>query len=109
MPRKAGWCSCAGSAGARTGLDQRGGVLAVLGDVGRLAGDRQSGGRLFAHAGRLGPHAGRGARGGRLVLLAPGDDPLAGVDPDDASVFRALLGDLAPWLDRPGDGAPASR
>jgi glutamate synthase domain-containing protein 3 len=83
-----------GSAGARAGLNQRGGMLVVLGAVGRLAGDRQSGGLLFAFGDRIGPHAGRGARAGRFVRLTPGDDPTAGLDPDDASIYRSLLGEL---------------
>lgn len=79
-----------GNAAARAGLNQRGGVIVVLGAVGRLAGERQSGGLFFARGGQLGPHAGRGARGGRLVRLGPAGNDLAGVDHDAAEVFRTL-------------------
>jgi glutamate synthase domain-containing protein 3 len=85
------------SAGARAGLGQGGGVLAVFGAAGRLAGERQSGGRLFVYEAALGPHPGRGQRGGRLIRLPTGDDPLAGVDPDDAAIFRGLLQELRTW------------
>ncbi len=57
----------AGSTGHRAGLAQSGGILAILGSTGRLACDRQSGGRLFLPNGSIGPHAGRGRRGGRLI------------------------------------------
>ena len=61
----------AGSSGHRAGLGLAGGSLVLLGAVGRLAGERQGGGRLWAVDGQLGPHSGRGRRGGRLVLDRP--------------------------------------
>lgn len=87
-----------GSAASRAGLNQRGGVIVVLGAVGPLAGERQSSGHFFARGDRLGPHAGRGARGGRLVRLAAEGDGLAGIDQEDAMVFRKTLEACAPWL-----------
>ena len=93
MPRRAASCSSPGRRVPAAGLNQHGGVLAVLGAVGRLAGDRQAGGRLFAFDDRIGSHAGRGPAG-RLIRLTPGDDPMAGIDPDDAAIYRALLGGL---------------
>ena len=84
-------------AGARAGLNQRGGVLAILGPVGRLAGERQAGGLLFAFRDQLGPHAGRGGRGGRLLRLiseSVGDDP---VEAGDLETFRAVLLDFSRW------------
>ncbi|WP_435016279.1 glutamate synthase [Tundrisphaera sp. TA3] len=87
-----------GPIGHRAGLDQAGGTFAALGPVGRLAGERQSGGRLFLVGGRVGPHAGRGQRGGRRIEL-----PLdAGAGPEDRAAWDEVL-DLAPeW---PGPAA----
>jgi hypothetical protein len=64
--------------------------------VGRLAGDRQSGGWFFAGRGLVGPHTGRGRRGGEFVLF----DPSAGsrVAGAEADVLQAVLRDAAPWL-----------
>jgi methylamine---glutamate N-methyltransferase subunit B len=94
----------AGNAGHRVGLGQRGGIIVVLGTLGRLAGERQAGGRLFAYSDRLGPHAGRARRGGVFHRL--GNEDLAASDPalfpEDAEVFRRLLGDAGPWL---GEGS----
>jgi methylamine---glutamate N-methyltransferase subunit B len=64
-----GLAMAVGDAGPRAGLCQRGGELVLLGNVGPMAGELQSGGRLFAHGHRLGPHAGRGRRGGTFVRL----------------------------------------
>jgi glutamate synthase domain-containing protein 3 len=80
-----------GDAGHRPGLMQSGGSLVVLGTLGRLAGERQSGGLLVARRGRLGPHAGRGRLGGRVILLEPGQDlPTA-----DPAALEAALRSLA--------------
>jgi methylamine---glutamate N-methyltransferase subunit B len=83
-----------GSAGHRAGLAQSGGTLAILGDIGRLAGDRQSGGRLFSPRGQLGPHAGRGRRGGRLIQ----GPHSVGFDPDDSRAWLEVGGFIAPWI-----------
>jgi glutamate synthase domain-containing protein 3 len=80
----------AGAAGHRAGLAQSGGTLAILGPTGRLAGDRQSGGWIFLPSGVVGPHAGRGRRGGRLIERF-GPDVL---DPADSEAWRGVL-DLA--------------
>ena len=77
----------AGSTAHRAGLAQSGGILAILGSTGRLACDRQSGGRLFLPNGRLGPHAGRGRRGGRLIESLEMDR--LGVE--DARAWRSVL------------------
>jgi hypothetical protein len=82
-----------GSAGHRAGLAQSGGSLTILGSAGRLACDRQSGGRLFLPGGTLGPHAGRGRRGGRLIDRFGS----AQLDAEDAAAWRAVL-DLAEGL-----------
>jgi methylamine---glutamate N-methyltransferase subunit B len=82
-----------GPAGHRAGLAQSGGTLAILGPVGRLAGDRQSGGRFFIPGGVLGPHAGRGRRGGVFFDRIGPESP--GVA--DANAWRAVL-DLAEGL-----------
>ncbi len=58
-----------GGAGHRAGLLQSGGVLIVAGEVGRLSGDRQAGGCVLYASGRVGPHRGRGRRGGRMIAL----------------------------------------
>ncbi len=79
-----------GDAGHRAGLMQSGGSIVLLGTVGRLAGERQSGGLLVAHGDRLGPNAGRGRLGGRLVRLAP-DHALP---TDDLDAFEESLRSL---------------
>ena len=88
----------AGSSGHRAGLGLAGGSLVLLGAVGRLAGERQGGGRLWAVDGQLGPHAGRGRRGGRLVPIAPEGDGTSGMEPGDAEAFSSLMRAFAPWL-----------
>ena len=85
----------AGPSGHRAGLAQSGGTFAILGKTGRLAGDRQAGGRLFVLRGQLGPHDGRGRRGGRLIELP---DP-TGLDPDDLSAWREVVEFVAPRVD----------
>jgi glutamate synthase domain-containing protein 3 len=87
-----------GAAGPRAGLGQRGGNLALLSDVGQLVAERQSGGRIFVFTNRLGKHAERGKRGGRLIRLASSGDPLAAVDTTDATAFRELERTLQPWV-----------
>lgn len=62
-----GTIAVGGSVGSRAGLRQRGGLLVIAGSVDRLAGDRQSGGLLIAPSGPVGPFAGHGRTGGRLV------------------------------------------
>jgi glutamate synthase domain-containing protein 3 len=98
----------AGSAGPRAGLAQRGGELVILGRVGPLAVERQAGGTVFASAALLGPHAERGRRGGRLVRLAAGDNPLATLEPGDAESLRRLARELAEWVALPGAAPPRS-
>jgi glutamate synthase domain-containing protein 3 len=95
----------AGSVGPRAGLNQRGGDLVLLGDVGPLAAERQSGGRVFVFDRRLGPHAERGRRAGKVVRLAIEADPLVNLDAEDASTFRAIACVLRPWLVLPGTEA----
>jgi glutamate synthase domain-containing protein 3 len=89
----------AGAAGARAGLNQRGGDLAVLGAVGRLAGERQQGGRLFVRDDRLGPFAGRGRQGGRLIRLPVGEPEaqLSTLDRDDRAALEAMLAECRRW------------
>lgn len=84
-----------GSTGHRSGLAQTGGTLAILGKTGRLTGDRQSGGRLFVCRGQLGPHAGRGSRGGRLIEL-PTDGEL---DSEEALAWSEVVEHISPWID----------
>jgi glutamate synthase domain-containing protein 3 len=83
----------AGAVGPRAGLNQRGGLIVVLGAVGRLAAERQAGGLFFARDDRLGPYAGRAARGGRLVRLGR-----ESTRPDDADTLRGVLAACAEWL-----------
>jgi glutamate synthase domain-containing protein 3 len=83
-----------GSTGHRTGLALSGGTLAILGKAGRLAGDRQSGGRLFVRRGQLGPHPGRGRRGGRLIEL-----PDPGLDAEDSLAWRETVRFASTWID----------
>jgi methylamine---glutamate N-methyltransferase subunit B len=81
-----------GSVGPRAGLNQRGGLIVALGAVGPLAAERQAGGRFFAFDDQLGPHAGRGRRGGTFGRFVPGAEPPRGIDPEDlASYFEAGL------------------
>ncbi len=84
----------AGAAGHRAGLAQSGGTLAILGPTGRLAGDRQAGGRLFVVRGQVGPHAGRGRRGGRLIEIPPID----GLSDDDIEAWREVADLAGPWI-----------
>ena len=83
-----------GAAGHRVGLAQSGGTLAILGSTGRLACDRQAGGRCFLVRGQVGPHAGRGRRGGRLIELP---DPI-GFDPDDVLAWQEVVELVGPWI-----------
>ena len=89
-------------AGPRAGLRQSGGDLVLLGHVGPLAGECQSGGRVFAFADRLGPHAGRGTRGGRFIRLGsgPGGSPDAGrpITTPCSSVLEPVRAWLPPAL-----------
>jgi glutamate synthase domain-containing protein 3 len=80
-----------GDAGHRAGLLQAGGLLIVLGATGRLTAERQSGGFFVAHEGRLGPHEGRGRRGGSLFLLGPDRPP----PPEVAETVDSALSLLA--------------
>ena len=83
------------SAGPRAGLNLAGGTLALLGPTGQLVGERQSGGLIYARAAGLGPHPGRGRRGGRLIPIGPAReaDPAGEVD----ALHDAVRG-LGPWL-----------
>ena len=92
----------AGSAGPRAGLGQRGGSLILLSDVGQLVGERQSGGRIYVFGPRLGKHTERGRRGGQVLRLASPGDPLAALDPAEATAFRELGRSLLPWVILPG-------
>ena len=85
----------AGPGGHRAGLGQLGGVLALLGPVGRLACDRQAGGLVFARRGQVGPHPGRGRRGGRLIEL-PAEGPL---DPEAERAWAEVAAVASPYLD----------
>ncbi|MDR3633309.1 MAG: glutamate synthase [Isosphaeraceae bacterium] len=87
-----------GDAGTRAGLNQRGGVIVVRGTLGQLAGERQQGGLFFAYDDRLGPHAGRGASGGHLVRLRPGEGGPEGGDETESEVLRNLLAAILPWI-----------
>jgi methylamine---glutamate N-methyltransferase subunit B len=98
-----------GDAGPRAGPNQSGGLLFLCGDVGPLAAERQSGGLIVAFAGSLGPHSGRGRRGGRLLTIP---------DADAEPTLRLLWKEHEPWLpvfeerigrlDHPGQVNPAS-
>jgi glutamate synthase domain-containing protein 3 len=78
-----------GDAGHRAGLMQAGGLLVVLGATGRLAAERQSGGLFVAHEGRVGPHEGRGRRGGRSLLI--GADRALPAEVDEAIRLATAL------------------
>jgi methylamine---glutamate N-methyltransferase subunit B len=85
--QRGGMIVAAGAVAARAGLCQQGGDLLLLRRTGPLAGERQSGGCLFLQESLAGPHAGRGARGGRRIDL---DSCLAGrvkLLPDDQLVL----------------------
>ena len=84
-----------GPTGHRAGLGQSGGTLVVLGSTGRLPADRQTGGRFFVDLARLGPHPGRGRRGGRLIELPR----LGGLTPDDAEAWREVTEAASRWLE----------
>ncbi len=79
-----------GSVGHRAGLMLSGGSIVMLGPVGRLAGERQRGGTIVAYDDHLGPHAGRGRTGGRLLRLSTGQElPI-----DDPDALDAMLRSL---------------
>jgi glutamate synthase domain-containing protein 3 len=87
----------------RAGLCQQGGDLVLLGRSGPLAGERQAAGRLFLRKSLTGPHAGRGAQGGKQLDLDP---RLAGhgkFSPDDQLVLDEAT-KLAGALDLPPSG-----
>lgn len=62
-----------GTAGHRTGLMMSGGTLIVRGGAGRLVAERQSGGTVFIPASIEAFHDRRGASGGRLIRVSPGE------------------------------------
>jgi glutamate synthase domain-containing protein 3 len=65
-----------GPVGPRAGLNQRGGRIVALGPVGPLAAERQAGGSFLVHEDRLGPHSGRGRRGGQIIFMIRGAEVL---------------------------------
>lgn len=87
-----------GDAGPRAGLNQGGGVLILRGRVGPLAGERQSAGFLFAHPDRLGPHSGRGRRGGRIVPLTPDDAPEEPPDSEAVIAYQLATSRVPAWV-----------
>jgi glutamate synthase domain-containing protein 3 len=107
-----GYAQCGGVAVAlgdvagRAGLCQAGGDLVLLGGAGPLAGERQFGGRLFARPDRIGPHAGRGSRGGRFIPMSVDETSHRGpaVPKGDLADLLKRLEPLRPWL----GSAPAS-
>jgi glutamate synthase domain-containing protein 3 len=88
----------AGDVASRAGLCQQAGDLVLLGRAGPLAGERQAGGRLFLQQSLAGPHAGRGARGGKRLDLDArlGDRGKLSLD-DQITLDQAIL--LAKSLD----------
>ena len=70
-------------------------ILILLGLAGPLVGERQSGGRLLTHA-DLGPHAGRGRRGGRFIRMDAGGGVLG--DEEDRAAMGSALSAFNPWL-----------
>jgi glutamate synthase domain-containing protein 3 len=88
---RGGMIVATGDVASRAGLCQQGGDLVLLGRTGPLAGERQAGGRLFSPLSLTGPHAGRGAHGGKRLDL---DLRLAGhgqLLPDDRLTLDAAL------------------
>jgi methylamine---glutamate N-methyltransferase subunit B len=81
----------AGDVGPRAGLCQQGGDLVLLGRTGPLAGERQAGGRLFLQQSLTGPHAGRGARGGKRVDFEPRLADHGKLLPDDQLVLDQAI------------------
>jgi glutamate synthase domain-containing protein 3 len=68
--------------GPRAGLGPRGGDLFLLDRCGALAGERQSGGRLYLHPGLAGTHLGFGSRQGEVIRLDQTGSPAANMQPD---------------------------
>jgi glutamate synthase domain-containing protein 3 len=87
-----------GPVGPRAGLNQHGGTIVVLGPVGPLAAERQAGGRFVAFEDKVGPHAGRGRRGGALDFLSRSAPPLAPADFAPLTTFEAIEEILASRL-----------
>ncbi len=97
--QRGGLAVAVGGAAGRAGLCQSGGDLVLLGDTGPLAGERQSGGRLLARPDRIGPHAGRGRRGGSIefLMVQANEHGLSETGADVAEVLRRLER-LRSWL-----------
>jgi glutamate synthase domain-containing protein 3 len=94
----------AGDVASRAGLCQQGGDIVLLGRAGPLAGERQAGGRLLLQQSLAGPHAGRGARGGkRLDVDARLADHGKFLPDDQITLDQAIL--LANSLDFAVPGA----
>ena len=104
---RAGLRVCSTRGAGHGGGDRRGpcralsawGGLILIGQIGPLAGERQSGGRLLTSA-ELGPHSGRGRRGGRFIqMMSRRRDPRRGRSSrDDVGVFgvQSLAGSVGP-------------
>ncbi len=82
-----GLIAVTGQAGPRAGLELSGGLLVISGTAGLLAAERQSGGWIVLLSQSLSPHAGRGQRGGCLLL---GED----ITSNDANLPRDFRLDL---------------
>ncbi len=89
--QKGGLVVATSEAGPRAGLCQGGGDLVLLGPCGRLSGERQAAGRLFADVEQAGPHLGHGRRGGRLVPLSRSGSILGHVDPEDRRLMEETM------------------
>lgn len=93
-----GLAVASGDAEGRAGLCQSGGDLILLRQSGPLAGERQTGGRLYLFAETVGPHAGRGRRGGRFVAIAPEEKAHDTGEEADRLEWAGLLAPLGIWL-----------
>jgi hypothetical protein len=74
-------------------LNQEGGLLVLFRSAGMLAGERQSAGTLALIPDAVGPHAGLGRRGGRIVEI-----PLRAGEQEARAMLSAALAGLQPWL-----------
>ncbi len=67
-----------------------------MGQIGPLAGERQSGGRLLTSSELVPQHSGRGRRGGRFIPMYPPGDAVG--DAEDRAAMESAFSAFSPWL-----------
>jgi hypothetical protein len=70
----------------------------VLGSVGPLAGERQSGGFFFVPKGCVGEHPGRASHGGKFIEIAWRSGLVGELESPDFQAIRSVLEPASEWL-----------